>query len=192
MSAKSPRNIWLALALVGGLAIAVAGWRLIVDVMPLALSGESRLAEIRDISVTGIDVRDSEALSHIQVKVAGIQSQAQPAARTMRWLARFSPAVAWLPALDHEFAAWSAQASRLRGGLDSASALLAASSRLMDAYGEIQAVLTSPTSRQPPSLVATEARELEASFAATMVPSSRPVRRRAQAAATGPRSPPRD
>ena len=167
-SAKSPRNIWLALALVGGLAIAVAGWRLIVDVMPLALSGESRLAEIRDISVTGIDVRDSEALSHIQVKVAGIQSQAQPAARTMRWLARFSPAVAWLPALDHEFAAWSAQASRLRGGLDSASALLAASSRLMDAYGEIQAVLTSPTSRQPPSLVATEARELEASFAATI------------------------
>ena len=173
---RSLRAIWMALVLLGALAIAVAGWRILGDVAPLALSGESHLAEIRDASMAEIDASDSEALSRVQAKVAGIQSQAQPAARTMRWLARFPPAVSWLPSLDYEITAWSAQASRLEGGLDSTSALVSTSFQLMHAYGQAQAVLISSPSQRPSPLLATQAREMEGTFSTAIEQAGKAVR----------------
>ena len=152
----------------GAIAIAVVAWRVSLDVLPLALSADDRLTEFRGLSVTDLDSRDGEALAELRAKVDRIQSEARPAAWSMRWLAHFSPALAWVPALDHEFAAWSAQASRLQSDLQSADALLTASSQLLVAYGEAQAALLSPKSGPPSPLLGTQARDLEATFIATI------------------------
>ena len=67
--------------------------------------------------------------------------------------------VGWIPALDEEITAWSAQAARVDNALESASALVDASSKLLDAYLDAQNTLLnseSEPSTSPPDIDALE------------------------------------
>ena len=125
-------TLWLSAALIGTLAVGVLTWRLILDVVPLALAAETRLTEIRELSAGDFADRDRASLDELQVQVDRIRSEVGPAAGYMTWLARFSPSLAWLPAIDNEIVAWAAQARRLDSDVESASTLLAASSQLLE------------------------------------------------------------
>ena len=176
-------TLWLSAAVVGTLAVSVLTWRLILDVVPLTLAAETRLTEIRQLSVDDFAARDSASLDELQSRVDRIQSEVSPAAGYMTWLARLSPSLAWLPALDHEIVAWAAQARRLQSDVESASTLLAASSQLLEDYRGAQAVLVNLRADAPTSLLSTQARELESTFAVTFADVT-------EAARTGRRSRP--
>ena len=159
---------WLPLAVVGALAVSVIVWRLSIDLLPLALTAETRLTEFRGLSLRGLDATDEQLLADLQVEVDRIEAEVRPAARYLRWLAHFSPAVAWLPALDHELAAWAVQVDRLERDLAAASTLLASSSKLLDAYGEAQNGLLAQSARPSSPLLNAQASDLQSTFATAL------------------------
>ena len=174
---RRARPLWIGAVVVAAVAIAVAAWGLSVDLLPLVRHAEARLADLRAISgETLLDTRDSNGLAELRTQVDRIESEVKLAQRSLDWLAHFSPALAWLPALDEEVSAWAAQADRLQRDLESASALLSASSQLLDAYGEIQSAFLSPSQRPLPTLLATQARDLESSFATSLASATEAAR----------------
>ena len=160
--------IWLSALAVGAAAIAIVLWRLSIDLLPFALSAETRVEELRGLSVAGVLDHDSAALADLQRSVDQIEAEVRPASRYTRWLARFSPAVSWLPALNYEVAAWAAQADRLESDLESASNLIAVSGALLEVYSAGQRILLSPRPGPSPSQLSAEARDLGSSFDATI------------------------
>ena len=157
---------WLTAA-VGVVAVALFAWRIGLDVLPLALAAETRLTEVRQLSNAEFAVSDGESLDELRGTVDRIRSEVRPAARSMTWLARFSPGLAWIPGLDHEIVAWSVQAHRLQGDVEAASDLLTASSQLLEGYGSAQSSLSSLGTEAPFPHLSGQARELESTFAAT-------------------------
>ena len=145
-STRSSRHaipyVWPLAIVVAVMAIVVASWRLVSDVMPLALDAGSRLADIRKVSVDTLVDGQNDVLDDTQRVVEKTISDFDPAARYIEWLGRFAPALSWLPPLDLEIAAWTAQSARLRDDLSSASTLLSASNALLDTYDRSQAVLS--------------------------------------------------
>ena len=159
---------WLPSAAVGALAVSMVVWRLGVDLLPLAFNSEARVTEFRVLSMRGLNVSDDRLLSDLQAEVDRIELDVRPAARYLGWLARFSSALAWLPALDHELASLAVQMDRLETDLEAASTLLTTSSKLRDAYGEAQSGLLAYGASPSPPLLTAQARDLESTFATAL------------------------
>ena len=157
--------VWRSAAIIGALVIAVATWRLGLDVLPLAFDAEARLAEFRRLSAEELVAQNSTELADMRISIDRLGTDVTPAGRYGNWMARFSPAVAWLPALDHEVVAWGTQLGRLQSDLRSASTLLGSSSNLLDIYGDAQDALLTRTTRASLPTLGVEARGLESSFA---------------------------
>jgi hypothetical protein len=152
-------------AIVGVVALGAVVWRASVDFIPLTLTADTRIAELRLLSVGDLVGADSAPLADLRVEVDLFKQEVAPAVRDMGWLANLAPALAWLPAVDHEVAAWAMQADRLRGDLETASTLLASSSKLLDEYDRAQANLLRPITDPSLSPRSSEVLALEASFA---------------------------
>ncbi len=162
--ARRAAAVWLSLLLVGTVAIGATAWRFSVDFLPLALDAETRVMEFRALSAGDLLAGDGESLGQVRTNVDQLELELRPAAQGADWLARFSPAIGWVPGLGHEAVAWVAQVDRLHEDVKSAADLLDASSRLLDLYTHSQSALVSPRVGQPASDISAEARDLETSF----------------------------
>ena len=151
--------LWVSAAAFGAIAIVLGAWHLTVNVLPVALTVDARMDEFRGLAL-GEFLEDSTSMATLQRRVDRLQAEVSPATAYASWLGRLSPALVWLPPVDYELAAWAAQADRLERDLATASRLLGASSRLMDAYSRAEADLLSFRNDRPSSLLGKEATDL--------------------------------
>ena len=107
--ARRAAAVWLSLLLVGTVAIGATAWRFSVDFLPLALDAETRVMEFRALSAGDLLAGDGESLGQVRTNVDQLELELRPAAQGADWLARFSPAIGWVPGLGHEAVAWVAQ-----------------------------------------------------------------------------------
>ena len=136
--------LWRAAAILSAVAIALAVWRGSVDVLPLAASAETTLAEFRLLADSDLLSDRGGGLDGLRARLELIRSDIEPASRTMAWIGSFSPALLWIPTASQELATWPALSRRVREDLNAATTLLDASSELLEVYDYARSSLVSP------------------------------------------------
>ena len=143
------RVLWVVMAATAAAGVTAAALSLLLTILPLVLSADEKLAELRAISVGQFGEVGQSSLTDLRASVDSLKSETGPAAGSARWMARFSSALAWAPALDREARAWATQVDRLETDLDLASRLLSSSSDLMAVYGDAQSEIVNFRASQP-------------------------------------------
>ena len=139
--AQRATSAWLVGAFLVALALGIGGWRIGLDVVPVALDAEARLTEFRQLSTAELVAHESSALDDLNLKVTEIESEIEPAARLTGWLWRFSSAFSVLPVARQEIDTWTSQVHRVQRDLEAASGLLDTSSGLLDLHNDAQTAL---------------------------------------------------
>ncbi len=164
------RSIWSAMIVIGATVVVVNGVLLAVVVFPAAVSAERNVFDLGELSPADLLDREGSASRDVLASIGELRGQVTPAVRTTRWMARLSPAIAWLPGLDREVYAWAAQMERLDTDLTLASKLLEASPELLAAFESAETVLVDVRTDAAASTLGDSAADLEAKFSsATML-----------------------
>ncbi len=148
LAIQRDRVLWVALAAAGAVGVTAAFLGMMFTILPLALSADQKIEELRALSDGQFGDIDGSSLTRLRASLDSLESSVGPAAASARWMARFSPALAWAPSLDQEPRAWANQVDRLETNLDLASRLLTSSSDLMAVYGDAQIAFVSFRSPQ--------------------------------------------
>ncbi len=158
------RQLWQGTIAVGATVALANVLLLAIVVLPATLSAEREVSDLGGLSTDILDGAGS-ASEDVRADVESLKDTVAPAARTARWMARLSPAVAWLPGLDREAYAWAAQVDRLEKDLTLASDLLETSSDLLAAYEAAETALLDVRSNTAASTLPESAEDLAAMFA---------------------------
>jgi hypothetical protein len=150
---------------IGATVVLVNASLLAFVVLPDSLSAERKVSDLGGLSPTDILARGGSAPEDVRADVESLKNTVAPAARTARWMARLSPAVAWLPGLDREAYAWAVQVDRLETDLALASDLLETSSDLLAAYEAAETALLDVRSNPAASTLPESVADLVAVFA---------------------------
>ena len=124
----------MALAVALAVALMTAGLVLILTVVPSLKDTRTGVSEL-DGSLAGrLLADDVSRLDDLVRTTSAIEADLAPAATSVRWVGRFSPAFSWLPMARQEMAAWAAEMERVEEDMAAATSLVDSSAQLLAIY----------------------------------------------------------
>lgn len=159
------RPLWAGSIAVALLALGIGGWRAAADVVPALYLAGARAAQLQQLPTGQLLAGDTSGLRDLEQQVVQVREGVALAVGWARWARRLAPALSWLPLARHELSASAAQVERADSDLRAASALLQASSDLLGAYYDAQALLSvSGAASMPSSVVKSRAERLATAY----------------------------
>lgn len=151
VAARHHRPFWAASISVALLALGVGGWLTAIEVVPaLSLAG-ARTAQLQQLPLGQLLDGDTSSFQDMERQVVQVRQSVAPAVRWARWARRLAPALSWLPLARQELSASAEQVERTDSDLRTALALMEASSGLLEAYYDAQALLSASGAASMPS-----------------------------------------
>lgn len=141
---RTGRTVFGVAAAIAVIIIIVGGLWSSYTVLPLALSIDTSMANVRQLSSAEFGTSAPNDMSELQNATERILGDVKPAARASAHASRFSPALAWLHSIDKELYAWSVQLKRIETDLRGTSALLSSYTELLEGYDQVQDLLRTP------------------------------------------------
>ena len=137
--------MWTAIAVAVAAIFATAAVLVVATVVPSARGARDGLTEFEGSLAGKLLAEDTSRLDGLVRTTSRVHEEIEPAAASVRWIERFSPAVSWVPVLRQETSAWGREMRRINDDIVAASALVESSIGLLDLYEDS----TSHESQQP-------------------------------------------